>query len=399
MTQPAVAMALEGYKVLDVSQMLAGPQCGMRLGDLGADVLKIEPPEGEWQRHHAIADAYVGGETTGLLGMNRNKRSVTLNLKHEEGRELFYRLARQADVVIQNFRHGTAERLGIGYEDLRALNPRLVYCSISGYGEDGPYRNRPGQDLVIQGYAGAMFSAGSKTDRPAVSPIYIMDVMASYQASVGILAALLARGRSGEGQKVGISMFAVGLDAQQQELSAFLNLGLTPPRSDEPLANAWINAPYGVYRSRDGYLTLAMAPLHLLGEALDDDFLRGLTQWSDGTTHRDEVFRICERILPGRSTAEWLDIFGRYNIWAGPVYSYADLPDDPHVKATEMIVEVPHPTIPHLRMPNVPIKLSGTPASIRRHPPLLGEHTGEVLREWLGVDAGEVARLRAAGAI
>jgi crotonobetainyl-CoA:carnitine CoA-transferase CaiB-like acyl-CoA transferase len=391
--------ALAGIRVLDSSQMLAGPQCAMRLGDFGADVIKVEPPGGEWQRTHSIANAFVEGETTGLLGMNRNKRSITINLKNEEGLKTLYELVKVSDVFIQNYRVGTAERLGIGYERLCEINPRLIYCAITGYGDEGPYRNRPGQDLVIQGYSGAMFSAGSKTDPPVASPIFAMDVMTSYHAVSGILAAIIARGRTGRGQKIVLSMFSAALDAQQQEISTYLNLGILPPRTEEPLANAWINAPYGVYRTRDGYMTLAMTPLHVLGEALDDDFLRSCTDWADGATHRDEVYRIASRKLPDKTTAEWLEIMDSYNIWAGPVYTYADIEKDPHVVATDMIVQVPHPKIRNLRMPNVPIQMSDTPLRIDRHPPLLGEHTDEVLSELLGYDADHIQQLRREGAL
>jgi crotonobetainyl-CoA:carnitine CoA-transferase CaiB-like acyl-CoA transferase len=384
--------ALAGIRVLDASQMLAGPQCAMRLGDLGADVLKIEPPQGEWQRSHAIANVFIEGESTGLLGMNRNKRSVAVNLKTDEGRQIFYDLVRVSDVLVQNYRFGVAERLKIDYETLSAINPRLVYCQITGYGEDGPYRDRPGQDLVLQGYSGSMYSVGRKTDTPTPGPIYAMDVMTSYQATIGILSALLSRSETGRGQKVSVNMFATALDAQQQEISTYLNAGMLPPRTEEPLANAWINAPYGVYKTKDSYMTLAMAPLDVLGEALDNDFLRGLTDWSAGAIYRDEIYRAVEAALPTRTTAEWIEHFDRYNIWSGPVYDYADVERDPHVMATNMIVEVPHPKINHLRMPNVPINMSETPASIRRHPPMLGEHTDEVLREVLGYDE---ARIRA----
>lgn len=391
--------ALDGIRVLDASQMLAGPQAGMRLGDLGADVIKIEPPGGEWQRTHSIADAFVEGETTGILGMNRNKRGITLNLKHVDGLRTLYALVEKSDVFIQNFRVGTAERLQIDYKRLREINPQLVYCTISGYGTEGPYSKRPGQDLILQGYSGSLFSTGRKADPPSPSPIYLADVMTSYQAVIGIMAALMARGRTGEGQYVELSMWATMLDAQAQEISTYLNLGMLPPRTEEPLANAWINAPYGIYQTQDSYVTLAMAPLHVLGEALDNDRLREMTDWADGVRYRDEVYQLVSQILPSRTTAEWIEIFDQYNIWAGPVYDYDDVASDPHVVATDMIVTVPHPRINNLRMPNVPIKLSGTPATIRRAPPLLGQHTEEVLSEVLGYDTAHIGQLRDIGAL
>ncbi len=392
--------ALTGLRVLDLSQMLAGPLCGMRLGDLGAEVLKIEPPgQGEWTRTHSFANASLEGETTAVLGLNRNKRSVTVNLKHAEGLKTFYELVRESDIFVQNFRVGTAERLGVSYEQLREINPRIIYCSISGYGEHGPYSGRPGQDLVVQGYSGSMWSVGSKNDPPLPGALWAIDAMTAYQAAIGILAALWARARTGCGQKVTVNMLAVAMDCQAQELTTHLNLNILPERSAAPFAHAWVTAPYGVYRTADGYLTLAQVPLHLLGEALDNNRLREMSAWEDGILYRDEVYAIVSEILPERTTAEWLAIFDQRKIWAGPVYTYADLATDPHVIETGMIAEVAHPTIGTLRMPNIPLALSETPATIRLAPPLLGEHTDEVLRELLGYSDARLAELHAHGAI
>src|ERR1700737_2010587 len=284
---------LNGLRILDGSQMLAGPLCGMRLGDLGADVLKIEPPgQGEWTRSHGFANAEVDGETTAFLALNRNKRSVTINLKHADGLEAFYGLVKESDVFLQNYRVGTADRIGVGYEQLREINPRIVYCSISGYGEQGPYRLRPGQDLVVQGYSGSMWSVGSAQDPPLPGALWAIDTMTGYQAAIGILAALRARESTGKGQKVDVSMLAVVMDCQIQEPTTHLNLGILPTRTEGRFAHAWVTAPYGAYRTKDGYITLAQAPLHILGEALDNDRLREMTAGSEGMDHREEVYQI-----------------------------------------------------------------------------------------------------------
>lgn len=397
----SVPSALKGIRVLDSSQMLAGPQCAMRLGDLGADVIKIEPPQGEWQRSHSIANSYLDSESTPYLGMNRNKRGITLNLKHSEGREVLYGLVRKSDVFLQNYRVGTAAKLGVDYATLKKINPKLVYCSISGYGQTGPYSRRPGQDLLLQGYSGTMFSSGGKDDPPRPAPFYGADVMASYSACIAILGALMARAHTGEGQEIDVSMFSVMLDCQQQELLTYLNTGKLPPRTEEPLANAWINAPYGVYRTKDAWLTLAMAPLDVLGELLDNDALRAMKDWTHGALHRDQVFRICRAALVTRTTAEWIELFDRHNIWSGPVLNYAELEKDPHVCATSMIVQIPHPNpkIGQYRQANVPVQMSGTPMRIERHAPMLGEHTAEVLSEILGLDEQRIADLRANGIV
>lgn len=390
---------LDGIRVLDASQMLAGPICGMRLGDLGAEVLKIEPPAGEWTRTHGFADAEIGGDTTAYLALNRNKKSVAVNLKSPDGLDVFYELVRRSDVFLQNFRVGTADRLGIGYEKLHEINPRLVYCSISGYGESGPLSQRPGQDLVVQGYSGSMWSVGSREDPPTPGALWAIDSMTGYQAAIGILAVLRERDRTGRGQKVAINMLAVVMDCQVQELTTHLNLGLLPERTEGRFAHAWVTAPYGAYRTRDGWIVLGQAPLDALGEAVGSDRLRQMTEWSDGIHHRDEVFRILSEILPARTTAEWLDIFDRHRLWAGPVYDYSELVADPHVQATGMIASVDHPQHGRLRFPNVPIRFSESTAEVRTPPPLLGEHTEQVLADLLGYDSARIDRLRSGGAI
>ncbi len=391
---------LDGIRVLDASQMMAGPLCAMRLGDLGAEVIKVEPPgKGEWVRTHGFANAELNGETTALLGLNRNKKSVTINLKSADGLEVLYRLVEQSDIFIQNFRVGTADRIGIGFKKLSEVNPRLIYCSISGYGEEGPYKGRPGQDLVVQAYSGSMFSVGSESDPPIPGAMFVADAAAAYQAAIGALAALYARQRTGKGQKIEVNLLASVMDVQIQEITTHLNLDLLPKRTEEPLAHAWNNAPYGVYPTGDGWIAIAMSPLHVLGEALDNNCLREMTKWSDGVTYRDEVYRIVRSITPRRTSKEWLRILDEHGLWAGPVYTYRDLVQDEHVIATGMIAETTHPKIGLLRMPNVPLRMSDTPAAVRTAPPLLGEHTDELLRALLNYDAGKLKELRSSGAI
>lgn len=399
-TTPPGTGPLAAIRVLDGSQMLAGPLCGMRLGDLGADVLKIEPPgTGEWTRSHPFANAAVGGESTALLGLNRNKRSVTLNLKHDAGRELFYDLVRQSDVYIQNYRVGTAERLGVGYEQLAEINPRLVYCQISGYGEDGPYRDRPGQDLILQGYSGSMWSVGAAADRPTPGPLWAADAMTAYQAAIGVLAALRERDASGTGQKVSVDMWSVVMDCQAQEFTTYLNCGILPQRSTEPFAHAWCNPPYGAYPTKDGYILLSQLPISVLGEALDHDGLRAITSWEEAHERRDEISRIVAGITPTRTTADWISHLDGYKLWSGPVYTYADVAADPHVQARGMIETVEHPTAGPLRLPAIPIRLSRTPGAIRLPPPLLGEHTAQILTELTTLDPDGLTRLHDEGAV
>jgi crotonobetainyl-CoA:carnitine CoA-transferase CaiB-like acyl-CoA transferase len=390
--------ALDGIRVLDATQMLAGPLAGTRLGDLGADVIKIESPRsGEFNRTHGFGDVRHGGEMTTFLAVNRNKRSLAVDLKTAQGSEILRDLAATSDVFLQNFRHGTAARLGIGYEDLRAVNPRLVYCSISGYGADGPYRDRPGQDLIVQGYSGSMFSVGRSTDSPSPGALWAADVMTGYQAAIGILAALQSRVTTGSGQHVEVDMFSVVLDSQLQELVTFLNTGHAPTRSKSPSAHASIPAPYGVYRTADGWLTLAMSPLPALGEILDDDWLRSLVAYNDGMLRRDEVYAHIENAFTGASTAHWIEMADRHNVWAGPVHDYPALASDPHIIATGMFVDQPQASGPTLTV-RPPLRLSGTPPTIRRGAPLLGEHSRELLKD-LGYDEARIHSLIGVGVL
>lgn len=390
--------SLDGIRVLDATQMLAGPLAATRLGDLGADVIKIEAPGvGEFNRTHGFENVRVKGEMSTFLAVNRNKRSLAIDLKNPESLAVIDKLVGTSDVFIQNFRHGTAERLGVGYRRLHELNPRLIYCSISGYGSVGPYRDRPGQDLIVQGYSGSMFSVGSAGDPPEPGALWAADVMTGYQAVIGILAALRAREIIGAGQHVEIDMLSVVLDAQLQEFVTYLNAGRQPTRSIEPSAHASIPAPYGVYKTSDGWLTLAMSPLSTLGEVLNDDWLRSLTDYNDGQLFRDRVYAHIRNSFTGRTTGEWIELCDRHKMWAGPVYDYAGIANDEHVLATGMIVDQPHrgETVRTLRPP---LKLSQTPASIRRGAPSLGADTEDILTE-LGVEDDEIRFLLAAGAI
>jgi crotonobetainyl-CoA:carnitine CoA-transferase CaiB-like acyl-CoA transferase len=390
--------ALDGIRILDASQMLAGPICAMRLGDLGADVLKVEPPTGEHNRSHGFGAVRVGGETPTFMGLNRNKRSVTIDLKAPAGLAAFLELATVADAFVANYRVGTAERLGIGWEQLRAVNPRLVYGQISGYGEEGPYRDRPGQDLLVQAMSGSMWSVGARDDPPRPGALWAADTLTGYQAAIGILAALHARERTGEGQKVSVSMLGVIMDCQAQELATYLNGGTTFPRTERPSAHSWIPAPYGVYRTADAWLVLAMAPLPELGGVLGEPRLAAMTDEDDGMVRRDEIDAILEPILASRTTAEWVAFFDAHRLWSGPVATYQDLEHHPQVVAAELIAEVGHPVAGRLRLPAPPLRMSATPPSIRRAPPLLGADTETAFREWLGWDEARLAAAARAGA-
>lgn len=392
--------ALSGIRILDATQMLAGPLAGTRLGDLGADVIKIEPPTGgEYNRTHGFEDQMSNGEMTTFLAVNRNKRSLAIDLKSSLGLQTIYDLVRESDVFLQNFRHGTADRLGIGDEQLKAINPRLVYCSVSGYGASGPYRDRPGQDLVVQGYSGSLYSVGALGDDPTPSALWGADVMTGYQAVIGILAALNARQNLGHGQHVEVDMLSVVMDCQLQELVTYLNSGSMPRRTEERSAHGSIPAPYGIYRTSDSWLTLAMMPLNILGEVLDDDWLRTLTHNNDGQQHRDEVYRRIRHSFEDKTTAEWIEICDRKGAWCGPVLDYYDLARDSHIIDQDYIVEQPQLRGGAARTVRPPLKLSETPTGIRRGAPALGEHSREILAEVLNYTPDQIEDLIVAGAV
>ncbi|MEM7444795.1 MAG: CoA transferase [Pseudomonadota bacterium] len=391
--------ALDGVRVLDASQMLAGPICGMRLGDLGADVIKFEPLTGEFNRHSTIGGAKVGEFSTTFLALNRNKRSVAVDLKNPEGRKAFEDLIAKSDVFIQNYRIKTAEKLGITWDDLRKINPRLIYCQITGYGETGPLKDRPGQDLLVQGYSGSMWAVGSADDPPMPSALWAADSMTGYQAAIGILAALNARHRTGRGQKISIAMIEVVMDCQAQELTTYLNTGLTPERPATSTAHALVAAPYGVFRTADGWMTLAMAPLPKLGEALGHEPFKTMTDPEDGFAHRDRIMSELAELLKTQRTDHWLKLLDEHRLWGGRVNTYADLAAEPHIVENGIITEIDHPEVGPIKVPRPPMRLSDTPADIRLPPPALGQDTESVLTGLLGYDAARLAALRSAGAI
>ncbi len=390
---------LEGIRVLDFTLAMAGPFAAQKLGDLGADVIKIEPPgAGEWHRSRPAADAWVNEHNSSFLAFNRNKRSLAINLKHPDAAQVVARLAATADVAIMNFRPGVATRLGLDYEQLRATNPNLIVCSLTGYGATGPYAERPGQDLILQGLSGSMWNSGQEGDPPMASPLYVADATAAHMVVEAVLGALLWRHRGGQGQLVEVNMLDAMIDLQVQELSVYLTGGVRPTRTAESFAHVLLTAPYGIYRTKDGYMTVSIGPIPVLGDILQSDRLRQMTEWGDGMTHRDEIRRIVAGILPQRTTAEWLELFASRDFWAGPIYDYDDLIADPQVVHNGSFIEVEHPTEGRLRLPGIPIRYSKSPGSIRYHQPAVGEQSATILAE-LGFDQEAVERLGASGAV
>ena len=389
---------LNGIRVLDCSIAMAGPFAAQRLGDMGADVVKVEPTSGEWQRHASAGGAAGNSINVSFLSLNRNKRSLAIDLKSPEGKAVLLDLVKDADVFLQNYRPGVAERLGVDYATLSAINPRLIYVSMSGYGEDGPYRMLPGQDLLLQGMSGAMLSAGSEGAPPSPAGQYLVDAIAAYSAFEGALAALFHRERTGEGQHVQVNMLDAITTIQMQELSVFTIGGKPQTRSAEPHAHSYIRAPYGVFETADGYMTLAMARFETLARELDDPFFAGMEEERDGWTQRDAIFARIRGHLVRQPTAHWLEKFRAADIWCGPVYGYADLVEDPQIKHNGTFVEYDHPTEGRVKVPGFPIRFSRTPSAITRGAPLVGEHSEDILRE-AGRSAEDIAQLIESGVV
>lgn len=389
---------LEGIRVLDLSIAMSGPFAAMKLADLGADVIKVEPPAGEWQRHASAGGAQGNEVNASFLSLNRNKRSISVDLKTPEGIATLHRLVETADVFLQNYRPGVAHRLGVDYETLRDIKPDLVYVSVSGYGETGPYAQRPGQDVLLQAMSGALFSSGRPGQAPTAAPFFLVDAFAAYSAFEGAMAALFHRQRTGEGQLVQVNMLDAIIAAQMQEITVRTVGGVPQSRSEQIHAHSYIRAPYGIFPTSDGYLALSFAEPAVLSELMDEPRLVGLDAERDGFTRRDEISALVEENLRKRTTEHWLEVFNTAGVWCGPVYDYDDLLRDPQVKHNESFVTYDHPTEGRVTTPGFPFRLSATPASVERPAPRNGEHTREVLRD-LGLGEDETRRLVKEGVV
>jgi crotonobetainyl-CoA:carnitine CoA-transferase CaiB-like acyl-CoA transferase len=371
---------LTGYRVLDLTAVVMGPYATQILGDMGADVIKIERPGvGEWERGLRAMGDLLDGQSPFFLAMNRNKRSVALNLKDPRARDIVLRLAEDADLVVENFRPGVMARLGLGYDDLAAVNPSIVYVSGSGFGQTGPYVDRPGQDLLVQSMSGLAAYGGRAGDLPTPSGSSIVDASTALLLAFSSLVGLVHELRTGEGQHIDVSLFDTAVALQCQEIAAFLNMERRFERSEAGIAGAWLSAPFGIYRTADGHLALAMGSLAVLGELLEEPRLAEYDDPRRAYDERDAVYAIVQERLATRTTTEWLDLLATKDIWCAPVQSFDELVDDPQVEHNDLLTTVQHPNGGDLRVVGVPMRFSRTPGSVRSGPPAVGQHTDEVL--------------------
>jgi len=394
-----VSGPLAGIKVLELAQIMAGPTCGLMLADLGADVIKVERvPGGDDTR--MMNRPSVRGESAAFMAMNRNKRGIALNLKLPAAQEALKRMVVRADVLTENYRKGTMEKLGMGYEALKALNPGLIYCSISGYGRTGPYADKGGYDLIAQGRSGLMSITGEPGRAPAKSGAPVCDINAGLLAALGVVSAYIHRLKTGEGQLVDTSLFEAGIQQTYWQSAIYFATGEVPG----PGGSAHhLSAPYQAFRAADGWLTIGGA-----NQANWERMVRvlGAPEWlsdprfktnADRMANLEALVGVMNARLKTRTVVEWVRLLEAEGVPCGPINSIADMAADPQALARRMVVELDHPRAGPTRTLGLPVKLSASPGAVARPAPLLGQHTREVLAEF-GFSASEIEALVHAGA-
>ncbi len=393
-------LPLSNIRVLDVSQIMAGPFCCMLLGDMGADVIKVEPPGVGDQTRKAMGFKLKGNDSGGFLALNRNKRSVEINLKSESGLEAFYELVKTADVLVENSRPGVAKRLKIDYETLKEINPRLVYASISGFGQTGPWTSRPGLDLIAQATSGVMSVMGHPGGLPVKSAIPLADLGAGLFCAYGILSALMGRHSSGLGQYVDASLFETALGLSVWETTEYWGTKTLPT----PIGSAnRMSAPYQAVKASDRYFVIGAANQKLwtaLCRAIGADTLLDDERYA---TNADRIKNLAplieslEAIFSTKTAEEWVDIIQKAGVPTAPILDYQEATTSEQAQARQMVLPIEHPVEGTINTLGFPVKLSRTPQKVRHAPPLLGQHTREVLLE-SGLDPEQFDRLAALGA-
>lgn len=403
-------LALEGIRILDLTHLAPGALCTMILGDLGADVIRIEAPPGVGGRGAGLGISPMGEEgrkRAAFDALNRNKRSVGLNLRSELGRDIFYKLARTADIIIEGFRPGVVKRLGVDYESVRQVNPQIIYCSLSGYGQDGPYSKFPGHDVNYISIAGALNLIGT-ADQPPVIPLNLLADFAgaSLHGVIGIMAALVARNKTGKGQYVDISYTDGAMSVITWFISQYFSTGVLFSKGETWLHGAY--PYYSVYQAKDGkYVSIGCVEPWFwenLCRALGKEEYIPYCISPEHFFHKPEgeiwekIFSDLRQIFLTKTRDEWFDFLSQKDVPVGKVYTLDEVLSDPQVLHREMVVELEHPTVGKVRQPGIAVKLSETPGKIRRLAPIFGEHTEEILLE-LGYDQSQIGELRQSSVI
>ena len=394
-----MSLPLAGVTVLDLSRILAGPYCTMLLGDLGAEVLKVEPPKGDDAR--GWGPPFAAGESAYFLAVNRNKRSLCINLKHPSGSDLLRRLIEKADVLVENFRPGTLERLGFGYQDVRKSRPQIVYCSISGYGHSGPLKEKPGYDAVIQGEAGWMSLTGESGGPPLKVGASLADIFTGMMAAQGVLAALYERTRTGNGRKVDVALFDSVLATLCYQAQGYLLTNAVPGRMGNRHPSL---APSETFETGDGYLIVGVG-----NDALWRTFCQAIKRpdldeprFATNALRVENYTELKAALVPifrSATTQHWVGVLDAAGIPVGRVRSVAEALENPQVMARNMMIEVENPTVGRMKMIGNPIKMSDLEDGPALPPPLLGQHTDEVLSEKLNLTAEQIVALRREGAL
>jgi len=393
-------LPLRGVRVLDVSQIMAGPFASMLLGDMGADVIKIEPPDGGDQTRRAMGFKLKGDDSLGFFNLNRNKRSLTLNLKSPPARAIFHRLVETADIMIENYRPGVTRRLGIDYDTLAKINPKLIYASISGFGQTGPWSQRPGFDLIAQAMAGVMSITGQPDGPPTKSGVPVSDIGCALFAVYAILSAYIGREKTGRGQYVDASLYEAAIAFSIWDISEYWGTGRVPT----PLGTAnRFSAPYQAVKAKDAYFVLGANSNRLwqsLCELIGRKDLGGDSRFATVAgrlANRLVLIEELEKTFATRSADEWITMLLDAGIPAGPINNIAQALGSEHARAREAVMEIDHPVEGRIKSIGFPVKLSESKQQVRLPPPLLGEHNAEILRE-LGIDEAGIEKLRAEGA-
>ena len=400
MTDPATPKALADVTILDFSHLLQGPFATQLLADMGANVIKVERPgQGDLFRTMTFNNRWVGGtESPNFLAWNRNKRSLAVDLKAPDAKAILYRIGAKADVVVQNFRPGVLARLGFGYEDFRKINPRVIYCSGSGYGESGPYLSRPGQDMLIQGLTGLMAATGRGDGPPVPVGSGFSDQIGAMNMVYGILSALYWRERSGKGQEIKVDLMSGVLAHQGQEMLMAMNFGEDFKRPNSGIGHAGMEAPFGVYPTSDGWVTIAMSPYKKLVGVLGDASLLAYDNPTDLFHKRDEIWERLAALTKQWTSADLIKAMLAVDIWCGEVQTHLQAERDPQVVHMHTISSYEHPTAGHVKVVAPAVKMSETPATIRDPAPRIGEHSRQILGEF-GFSPGEIDGFIAEGAV